>query len=643
MILSPRSVTVSVFLLCAGLSLTAQARIEHSTDVYPGGDCYPDWLVSRVVDDLTGAPIAGADVYLVKEADTPIAGEFWYTRKVKTDADGWLRAPVADIKGEWHMQVLRHPQYGVASRHGRGDSIWRVGRPFDVPVRIVDWRGAPVAGARIGFCGGCGHTPDLANATSGADGVATLGQVDPHSDIGDVYVQHAGLGLGYDSVRWNPGEGPEVVRCRWSPAMTGVVVDHEGKPVAGAFVAALDVHRGPWARTAADGSFTLLGGRPEIGPSHVRFADGRKVWFDEATRFPVTLRLPDPGGEDVHEGVMVQPTGPKAARETRKLRVRLIGGDDLMASADWPGAPKRRGGDDEELEIPRSGPFVISVYATEAPRGRPYMRDHFFADASQLPKEPVELAWFEPIEVVGRVVDERGLPVASRVYVREMWSVTEQPEHEHERGHAQPGFRIATHRSGRTLLEVVPADRSLRPRLQWIVIPERGTEARLELGDVVVVRQPQLRLLGADGRALAGHEVSWARAGYQEVEDMHDFRLDDDGAWLGPDLQAGDALWLRVDDDAVPFRTVLEGPGPWTVQVPSGVLSLDVVDEQGAALQATCILGDYDRMVRPNAPLVGLPRGKVTCYLSAPGFRSAVVHAVIGEQPEQVRVVMRKR
>jgi hypothetical protein len=638
MILSPRSVTLFA-LLCA--PVVAQQRIEHSTDVYPGGDTYPDWIVSRVVDDLTGAPIAGADVYLVKEAETPIAGEFWYTRKVQTDRDGWLRAPVGDIDGEWHMQVLRHPRYGVAARHGRGGAIWRVGRPFDVPVRIVDWRGAPVAGARIGFCGGCGHTPDLANATTAADGVAVLSQIDPHSDIGDVYVQHAGLGLGYDSVRWNPGEGPEVVRCRWAPAMTGTVVDHLGQPIGGAFVAALDVHRGPWARTAADGTFTLLGGPPELGPSHVRFANGRKVWFDEATRFPVTLRVPDPNGGEPTQGVMVQPDGAASAPATRNLRVRLTGDDSLLATADWPGAPKRRSSDDEVLEVPATGPFVISVYATEGARGRPFRRDHFFADASQLPPEPVELAWFAPLEVVGRVVDARGLPVASRVFVRENWSVSELPDF--EPGHAQPGFRIATHVTGRTLLEVVPADRALRPRLMWIVLPERGTAPRLDLGDVVVHERAQLRVLAADGRALAGREVSWARAGCQEVAHMRKFALDEDGGWLGPDLLAGDALVVRASDDAVPFRTVLAGVGPWTITAPDGRLELDVVDDQGAPCKVTCVVGDHDRLVRPGKPLLGLPRGRSTLYLSAEGFRTAIVDAVVGDATVRVRVALQKR
>ena len=258
--------------------------------------------------------------------------------------------------------MLRHPDYGVAARVGTGDVIWRVGRPFDVPVRIVDWRGAAVAGARIGFCGGCGHTPDLVNATTGPDGVAWLRGIDPHSDIGDVYVQHPGLGLGYDRVRWCPGEGPAIVRCRWSPAMTGVVLDHLGAPVAGAFVAARDVHRGPWAKTGSDGSFTLLGARPEIGPSHVRTPDGREVWFDSARRFPVTLRVPSASSTEPREGAIEQPEGAAEEIATRKLRVALTGGERLDADVGDAAAGvqrgRRHGGVDGRLRFTLGHPAV---------------------------------------------------------------------------------------------------------------------------------------------------------------------------------------------------------------------------------------------------------------------------------------------
>ncbi len=631
------SCALAVLALAAGAC--AQATVDYSGAAFPG-DERPGWVTSRVVDDLSGAPIAGADVYFVRESETPLGGSFWFTRRVVTDDDGWLRAQVDDIEGRWHIQVLRHPDYGVAARVGLGDSIWRVGRPFDVPVRIVDWRGAPVAGAKIGFCGGCGHTPDLANATTGPDGVAVLQQIDPHSDIGDVYVQHAGLGLGYESVRWCPGEGPELVTCRWSPAMSGVVLDHLGGPVAGAFVAALDVHRGPWAATASDGSFTLLGARPELGPSHVRLASGREVWFDTATRFPVTLHLPDPASPEPTDGRVEQPDAAARDVRTRSLRVALSGAAGLQAVADWPGAPQRRARGAEEVEIPRVGPFVISVTATGGPSGRPSARDHYFADASALPPEPVPLAYFDACEVKGRVVDAQGQPVPARVAVRETW--TESARSASASGAASQSFSLLTHKTGRALLEITPEDPRLAPRLAWITLPQRDAARRLELGDVALRAGPQLVVAAVDGRPLPGAEVSWARAGHQEAGSMRDFAVGEDGVWMGPDLMAGDALLVRADEDAVPLRTVLEGPGPWVVKVPAGALALELVDEHGAPTRAWCVLGDHEDLLEPGAVLKGLPPGEHTLYLSAAGYQTAVVRVTVGTQQTALRVVMKR-
>ncbi len=628
----------AVVLFAAGAP--AQVTVDYTDDVYPGNE-RAGWVASRVVDDLTGEPIRGADVYFVREAETPLAGAFWFTRRTKTDAGGWLRARVDDIEGQWHIQVLRHPDYGVAARVGTGDAIWRVGRPFDVPVRIVDWRGAAVAGARIGFCGGCGHTPDLVNATTGPDGVAWLRGIDPHSDIGDVYVQHPGLGLGYDRVRWCPGEGPTIVRCRWSPAMTGVVLDHLGQPVAGAFVAALDVHRGPWAKTGSDGSFTLLGARPELGPSHVRTAGEREIWFEAAARFPVKLRVPAVDAESPNEGSIEQPEGTAEETTTRKLRVALTGGERLDAVADWPGAPQGRARGAGEVEIPTSGPFVVSVYAKGAPRGRPAARDHFFADAAALAAEPVPLAWFDACEVVGRVVDEGGQPVPAHVAVRESWSETALPESPD--GAAQAAFAVATHRTGLTLLEVMPVAPDLRPRLAWITLPERGAAGRVELGDVVLRSRPELVVNAPDGSPLPGVEVEWARAGCQEAGATRVFELGEDGGWLGPDLMEGDAVVVRAADDAVPFRHVLAGQGPWTIQLPAGVLALDVVDADGVAMQAWCILGDHEDLLEPGQVLRGLPLGEHVLHLSAEGYRTAVVRVRVGDQLEPRRVVMQRR
>ena len=64
---------LAALLLVSGA--TAQVTVDYTDDVYPGNE-RAGWVASRVVDDLTGDPIRGADVYFVREAETPLAGAF---------------------------------------------------------------------------------------------------------------------------------------------------------------------------------------------------------------------------------------------------------------------------------------------------------------------------------------------------------------------------------------------------------------------------------------------------------------------------------------------------------------------------------------------------------------------------------------
>ena len=170
------------FLHCSQRESQLFFTATPTTEIYPGGNEHPSWLVARVVDDITGTPIANADVFLVREADTPVAGQFWYTRKVKSDANGWMRAPIGDIKDKWHMQVLRHPQYGGAARAGSGDTTWRARRPrrgsAAARSRAPPWlaRGCDVSLGRLERCcvtdGICKCSKSVPRALGAVTGVA---------------------------------------------------------------------------------------------------------------------------------------------------------------------------------------------------------------------------------------------------------------------------------------------------------------------------------------------------------------------------------------------------------------------------------------------------------------------------------------
>ncbi|MCA8975057.1 MAG: carboxypeptidase regulatory-like domain-containing protein, partial [Planctomycetes bacterium] len=501
MILSPSRVILPLALCVA---MAAQDRIVLTDAPCPCGHD-PERFVSLVVDDLTGAPIAGAEVFLVRESETPMAGEFWFLRKGTTDADGVIDIPIDGIAHGVHMQVLRHPEFGTCTRSGRYDEVWRVGRGFDMEVLVRDWRGEPTPGAHIGFCGGCGHTPDLANAVTDGRGIAVLRGVDPRNHIRDIYVQHPGLGLGYDSVHWYPGGPPGILDCGYAAGIRGQVLDHLGKPVAGAFVSAQDVHRGPWGRTDDNGAFTVLGSRGNV--SKVVTKDGRECYFASSDD-PVVLRLADPDGDDPREGVAEPGPGsePPSPVAVRVVQVQVE--DDGSASCDFTRpCAERVHGPKGTVAVPEEGEFVIVVRDGYSRR---YLHFDSIAD---LPPEPIVLRPFAATRIKARVVDAAGRPVDAEARLRNPWGNRRY----HDQPELQPcaggDLRLETRWFGPGLLEIRSDRDDLRPRLMWIMLPPRSDDAELDLGDIALAAAPQLRVRAADGSTIADAWVGFARAG----------------------------------------------------------------------------------------------------------------------------------
>lgn len=620
---------------------TAAAQVTITDELFPGaaaGERGP--YLTRLVDDLSGAPIAGAEVFLVPEHGTPMCGEFWFEHRGTSDADGFVRIDVPTPVRKWHWQVMRHPTAGVAVRNSSVAAVWRIGRPFDVPLEIRDWAGRPVGGARIGLCGGCGHSPDVANATAGPNGFAVLRGIDPQQGIADLYVQHPGLHFFYESVRWRPGEPPMVVQCGFAPDVRGRVVAHDGTPVAGAFVCAGSKHRGPWARTAADGTFTVLGCEPGDTPHRVVLPDGRDLTFDVDgdDPYPVTLRLPEPYRRDAYEGTVevtanARPV-PPAVRRVRVV-VEQAPPDGVEFFAWYPQLADK--GDvakeTDAVDVPIGVPFVLVVRDdhTEYAPDREYAFQ--FADAAAVP-DPLTVRWQPDPRVTGRVVDAAGRPVPA---------VVDWGDERGLRADAADGtFDLtAGYRRGWQLMGVRPNDGALRPRYLWVLLPaDGGTRA---LGDLAVGQPPQLTVRDGSGAPLAGATVALLRPGWQEPADPSRWPLDAEGGWLGPDLQQGDWVVVRRDDDAVPFRTELKGSGPWTIVPPDGAVDLDVVGADGARLGAVVVVGDHAEESDGPLRLHGLPHGPTRLWISAPGHRSARVDVEVGAAPRTVRVELPPR
>ncbi|MBX3462944.1 MAG: carboxypeptidase regulatory-like domain-containing protein [Planctomycetes bacterium] len=628
--------------LAAGAAAKAQVTIADL--LHPGavaGERGP-YLV-RLVDDLSGEPIAGAEVFLVAEHKTPMCGEFWFEHRGTSDAEGFVRIDGQHPVRRWHWQVAKHPTRGVAVRSAM-EPIWRLGRGFDVPLVIQDWTGRPAPGARIGFCGGCGHSPDVASAVADADGVAVLRGIDPQQGIADLYVQHPGLHIFYESVDWRPGEPPRVVRCGMAPTVTGRVLDAGGMPVEGAYVCAGSIHRGPWARTAADGTFAVLGCEPRDSPHQVVLPDGREVSFsvDGEDPYPVTLRLPDLSDPEARHGtVEVADQAAPARPVLRRLRVVV---EEAPAGFVWL-AVTCRGQDDAtesvdgHVDVPRGAPFVLRVTVDDS-----RSRQFWFADGAQVP-DPLVVRWLPAGRVTGRAVDAAGARLEARVRWREGWSDAMQGGGWHASEGA--GFALAVKddrdevRRWR-LLELEPRDRSAPSRLLWVLAPACGEH--VDLGDLVVGGPPQLAVRDVDGAPLATAIVAFARPGWQEPGQHEVWPLDATGGWRGPDLREGDAIAVRRAEDAVPFRTVLQGEGPWTIVPPDGELELAVVDAEGNPLAATVVVGDHEAFDQVGRiRLRGLRPGPTRLHIGAPGHRSATVDAEVGTAPGPIRVELPRR
>lgn len=622
----------AVLFALASLACAQNEVLRSTTDVYPGewtiarGE--ERWLCYRVVDDASGAPIADAELFLVPEKKAPLAGVFWSTRRAVSDADGFVRVRVDDIEGQWDIQVLRAPGRAVSSRSSpRGEPIWRVAAAQDVPVLVRDWRGNPVAGARIGFCGSCGHGPDLVNATSGADGIAILRGIDPHNDIADLYCQARGLELGYMSVEWRPGDAPYELVCEYSTPLTGKLLDSAGDPIAGAFVGVPDVHRGPWAETRADGTFEVLGA-PEGSWLMARVGE-REIWFSGSASQPAVLRAPAADAADPHAGLVDDPA-PESAEEiaTTSIEVRSAEPDQEIWAVGprvgWTNAANGR------IEVPSSGPFVLRVGD----------RRVAFGDVNELPPQPIVLADHTPTIVRGDVVDADGKPVAVRATLR-LGSDQREPATEAPTG----AFELPVRAKGTVLLELAPEREDLRTRSFYVALPARGDAVRVDVGRITLVAEPRLRVLDAHGAPLAGCVVRFGRPGFFEVRGEPRFALDERGGWTGPDPRAGD--WIEVDtvilDDeqriTLPFRTVLAGDGPWTITPPTGALKLEVRGLAESEGGAHALIADQVHEIRATSDWVGLAPGPLRMWITAPGRRTAIVDTVIPTKGAKVLAV----
>ena len=217
-------------------------------------------LWQRIVDEETGAPIAGARLIRNEEDTTESALRRWSVL-------GWGEA---DATGIAHCEAIEDDQrpssHWVVEAPGYAPqcefatfppSLVPLRRGEHVTLRVLDPFGEPVEGAALDVFDGCSHAPALARATSDAKGLASFGPV----DLDD-------LRLWIESPRgWvEPldmetifGQGARVPDVVLEPGVVprGRVVDRLGAPLHGVLVRAVGRERGPATLTGADGRFVL--------------------------------------------------------------------------------------------------------------------------------------------------------------------------------------------------------------------------------------------------------------------------------------------------------------------------------------------------------------------------------------------------
>ncbi len=643
-------------------SATAQApSVQFSRLVYPP-DSYEDIagekvLCFRAVDVMTGTPLAQAELFLIAESNNPVRGEFTFQQRLTADADGFVRVPLGqDLKRRsWSWMLLRAPGFGQRMEMGAFEEVELLPPTIDLPVQVLDSLGAPVAGCLVGFCCGCGHTPDIVSAFTDRNGACTLPGINNRQGIRDLYLEHKRLGLFYDSLDWFPGEPAAVIRAPSANAAQGVVVDENGKPVAGAFVGYKDVHRGPWTRTGADGSFLLCG--ISQGPSDLWVHVGeRELLFELDDTVPLRLQLPPappPPDEPARRTEVVElpadvrrrvearsEPGPWPALESPTVPVRLIGATEdttveltsATRSLDVTDLVQRG----EPVPLPDE-PFAFVLQQDWQPRTFPFTR------ATALAEGIVRLRWFQPTRIEGRIVGEAGHPLAARLALLDP-TATMAPKLDDldDLVSSAGAIQLTAKRQGLALLAVMPTDTDHAPRIVPVLLPPRGDEVVVDVGTITLTERPQYLLHDAKGELLVDWQVGLLRRGFVTTENFtsypesHHVRLTQEGHAPLPDLQPGDVLHVLpttsqpeyVDSRAiytVPARFVVRGAGPWDFSLPSGQLWVNVRCDDEPQARMHVYLDDLDLELFEPTLLRGLPPGRHRCLVSAKGHQTAIV------------------
>jgi len=660
--LSPARDTTRILAGSLALAIAANAsaqapsvqfsRLAYPPDNYEQVDGVKT-LCFRAVDGMAGAALPQAELFLIAESEHPVRGEFPFSQRLEPDVDGFFRIPIP--KGSfpgWLM--LRAPGFGQRMEMHALDDTTALAPAVDMPVQVFDAFGQPVADCLVGFCCGCGHTPDLVSARTDQNGLCTLRGIDDRQGIRDLYLDHPALGLFYEERDWFPGEPPVRIEEQFAIALRGIVVDADGKPIAGAHVGYKDVHRGPWARTGNDGAFLLCG--IEDRPTELWVHVGERellIALDAET--PVRLKVPPAPAEPVDGTEVVElPDGVKSRKDA----------DDEMPpfpDPSWPTVPVRLSHADEnctvDLVTRTRRAEVSELLARSEPVPLPDEPFAFVLDrlgqtrifatdrAKALAQGVVRLSWYRPTRIEGRVVDDAGPPVSARLALLDPRQTTAPFLDDLDEAVDTAGsIQLTSEREGLVLLAVLGMDNAHTTRIVPVLLPPRGDDAFVDVGAITLPAKPQYCIRDADGEPIAGWQIALLRRGFAAMDDLRvHVRLPWDGHVPLPDLQAGDVLHVVPEETqpvvvdgqnvhTVPARLLVQGQGPWDFTLPNGQLKVNVrcADDESEPVQM--YFGDLDLSLFQPTRFLGLVPGRHRCIFAAKGHQTAIVDVDVPAQ-----------
>lgn len=638
------------------------------------------WIPVRVLDADTGLPVPGARVDNWWEADWPGA-EPWedcLAQSGTTDEDGYVLMRRGVDYGPWfYVEAEGYAPLGEMSFPGEH----RIRRGTDFTLEVRDWFERLVPGAVVEYILGCGHTASARMETTDGDGRAVLRCIDL-ANPGKAWIRAEGIegendAYGYLDELPREGEVSVVVGAP-GPAVSGIVLHHDGSPAADAYVGTRSSHRGPWTRTGPDGSFRLLGPPPwavltvDAWPpaGSPEGTEGIQWEFQSAPGMRQVVRLPPPGaGPDsgpmeaeaafrvsVRASGVVAPPGSlrvvalrasdgRAVREAMEI-LPDEGGDGVSAKATLslpPGTWTVTAGSPAGLLAPGTEEVVVgpeggevSFWLVENPVFRPAVLERRKDGSLWQVEDPDEGDFL--VLTANEAEDATPTPAFDGTI------------HVPEEGPFAVVYETGDRRKARALFP-----NGLRGGAPALVLPPPVDWQEVEAADQAASSphpgaypEERLTVLYPDGSPARFADVNIyglsAAGGPREA----DGDLDETGS-LTCVLRSGDRLEIERphggEPPADPTLPVLlariDGPGPWTLQWPSTEITLRVLDPAGDPVDDfTWFPGGYGNHWVEGSTLVlrGAPTGTLRFWIHADGWRARDIRLAVtaGEKREVV-------